>query len=257
MTAVTAREKTASLAQAAWRKYVPNRVRDTVNRMRTTRREAAWRRPRDLGELRRTTPFSTWGSSRGGSIARSYIAQFMEQHSADIRGRALEIAGDEYVRRFGSDVTQTDVLDVFADNPVATIVADIADAPNIPDNNFDCVLVTQVLSWIYDVRAPFQTAERILAPSGVLLATTPGICRIAPVEAELFGQWWHLTAMSAKRVAEEVFGEGNVEVQTYGNVLAAAGWLFGLGQYDLTPEELAVNDPAFEVIVAIRAVKRG
>jgi hypothetical protein len=45
-------------------------------------------------------------------------------------------------------------------------------------------------------------------------------------------------------------------VQTYGNVLAAAGTLFGLGQDDITPAELAINDPAFEVVVSIRAVKR-
>ena len=49
---------------------------------------------------------------------------------------------------------------------------------------------------------------------------------------------------------------GNVEVQTYGNVLAAAGFLYGLGEWDVSPEELAVHDPAFEVIVGIRAVKR-
>jgi SAM-dependent methyltransferase len=249
-------EGAASIFRNGWRKYVPTRVRVNVNRFRATRRDAAWQRPRNLGELRRTTPFSTWGSSRGGPIDRIYIGQFMQQHSADIRGRALEIAGDEYIRRYGTAVQQTDILDVFPDNPNATIVADLADAPNIADGSFDCVLVTQVLSWIYDVRAPFRTTHRILAPNGVLLATTPGICRIAPVEAELFGQWWHFTAMSAKRVAEEIFGEGNVEVQTYGNVLAAAGYLFGLGQDDLTPEELAVHDPAFEVVVAIRAVKQ-
>jgi SAM-dependent methyltransferase len=246
----------ASIFRNGWRKYVPTRLRVNVNRVRATRRDAAWRRPRDLGELRRTTPLSTWGSSRGGPIDRIYIAQFMQQHSADIRGRALEIAGDEYIRRYGTAVQQTDILDVFPDNPNATIVADLAGAPNIPNDSFDCVLVTQVLSWIYDVRAPFRTAHRILKSNGVLLATTPGICRIAPVEAELFGQWWHFTAMSAKRVAEEIFGEGNVEVQTYGNVLAAAGYLFGLGKYDLTPEELAVHDPAFEVVVAIRAMKQ-
>lgn len=224
--------------------------------MRAARREAAWRKPRKLGDLRRTTPLSTWGSSRGGSIARVYIGQFMEHHADDIRGRALEIAGDEYLRRYGKRVSQTDILDVLPDNPKATIIADLADAPNIPDNTFDCVLVTQVLSWIYDVRAPLRTAHRILVPGGVLLATTPGIARIAPVESKLFGEWWHFTSMSAKRVTEEVFGAGNVEIRAFGNVLSAAGFLFGLGQYDLTPEELAVHDPAFEVVVGIRAVKR-
>lgn len=256
MATVTRRERTASLVRTAWRNYVPHRLRANVERARGARRDAAWRKPRDLGELRRTTPFSTWGSSRGGPIDRVYIEQFMQEHAADIQGRALEIAGDEYIRRYGTAVRQTDILDVFPENPRATIVADLANAPDIPDDSFDCVLVTQVLSWIYDIRAPLRTAHRILAPNGVLLATTPGICRIAPVEAEMFGQWWQLTAMSAKRVAEEVFGEGNVDVQTYGNVLAAASWLFGLGQWDLTAEELAVNDPAFEVVVAIRAVKQ-
>jgi len=239
-----------------WRNYVPEPVRARVNAVRAARRDAAWRKPRKLGELRRTTPFSTWGASRGGSIVRVYIGQFMDRHAADIRGRALEIAGDEYVRRYGTDVQHVDILDVFATNPRATIVADLADAPNIPDDTFDCLLVTQVLSWVYDVRAPLRTAHRILAPGGVLLATTPGIARIAPVEADLFGEWWHFTSMSAKRVAEEVFGAGNVEVETAGNVLSAAGFLFGLGAWDLSAEELAVHDPAFEVMVGLRAVKR-
>ena len=243
-------------ARHIWRNHVPASLRDRINAVRATRREAAWRKPRNLGYLRRTTPFDTWGSGRGGSIARVYIAQFIEQHADDIRGRALEIAGDEYVRKSGRDVRQIEILDVFADNPKATIIADLADAHGIPDDAFDSVLVTQVLSWIYDLRAPLRTVHRILVPGGVLLATTPGIARIAPVESNLFGEWWHLTSMSAKRVTEEVFGTGNVEVQAFGNVLSAAGFLFGLGLYDLTLEELAVHDPAFEVIVGIRAVKR-
>lgn len=90
-----------------------------------------------------------------------------------------------------------------------------------------------------------------------MLATTPGIARLAPIESQLFGEWWHLTSMSAKRVTEEVFGAGNVEVQAYGNVLTAAAGLFGLGAYDLSPEEIAVRDSAFEVIVGIRAMKQG
>jgi SAM-dependent methyltransferase len=254
--AMTHRDRTVSAVRHVWRTYVPAPIRDGVNAVRLARREAAWRKPRDLGDLRRTTPFSTWGASRGGSIARAYIAQFMELHAADIHGRALEIAGDEYIRRYGKDVRQTDILDVFESNSRATIVADLADAPNIPDDTFDCVLITQVLSWIYDVRAPLRTAHRILVPGGVLLATAPGIARIAPVESDLFGEWWHFTSMSAKRVTEEIFGVGNVEVEAFGNVLAAASFLFGLGSWDLSPEELKVRDPAFEVIIGIRAIKQ-
>jgi SAM-dependent methyltransferase len=234
---------------------VPAATRQRISGLRAARRDAAWRKPRKLGALRRTTPFSTWGSSRGGPIDRVYIDRFIEQHASDVRGRVLEIAGDEYATRYGRDVRQVDVLDVFPDNTKATIIGDLADAPSIPSDAFDCVLVTQVLSWIYDVRAPLRSVHRILVPGGVLLATTPGIARIAPVESELFGEWWHFTSMSAQRVTEEIFGIGNVEVETFGNVLAAAGFLYGLGRFDLTPAELAVHDPAFQVTIGIRAVK--
>jgi len=247
---------TVSAARHVWRNYVPASVRGRVNELRAARRERAWRKPRNLGDLRRTTPFTTWGEARGGPFDRYYIEQFIQQHAADLHGRVLEIAGDEYIRKFGADVRQADILDIREDNPQATFVADIADAPNIPDHTFDCVLVTQTLLLVYDARAALRTAHRILLPGGVMLATTPGICRITPIESKTFGDWWRLTSMSAKRLTEEAFGAGNVEVQTYGNVLAAAGFLFGLGLNDLTPEELAVHDPAFEVTIGIRAVKR-
>ena len=71
----------------------------------------------DLGDLRRTTPFTTWGESRGGPIDRYYVEQFMARHATDIRGRVLEVAGDEYVSRFGTAVRQADILDIKEDNP--------------------------------------------------------------------------------------------------------------------------------------------
>ncbi len=243
-------------ARRIWRERVPPPIRDRVNARRAARREASWRRRRNLGELRRTTPFTTWGSSRGGPIDRIYIGEFLERHAADIRGRVLEVAGDEYVTRYGRGVTRTDILDVFDTNPRATIIADLAHGEGIPDDTFDCLVVTQVLLFVKDVSAALRTCHRILAPGGVLLATTPGISRIAPIESELFGEWWHLTSWSARSLAEEAFGAGNVEVRAYGNVLAAASFLFGLGAWDLDPDELAVHDPAFEVILGIRAVKR-
>jgi len=243
-------------ARQLWRSTVLASIREPVNARRAARREAAWRRPRRLGELHRTTPITTWGSSRGGPLDRVYIGQFVEQHAADVRGRVLEIAGDEYVTRFGCGVTRADILDVFDDNPKATIVANLVDPHVIPENTFDCLIVTQVMLLVEDVPAALRSCHRILAPGGVLLATTPGISRLAPIESATLGQWWHLTSRSARSLAEDAFGSGNVDVQTYGNVLTAAGFLYGLGEWDVSREELAVHDPAFEVIIGIRAVKR-
>ncbi len=243
-------------ARQFWRTRVPASVRDRANHARAARRDAAWRRPRNLGDLRRLEPFSTWGSSRDGPIDRIYINQFIEKHAADVRGRALEVMDDHYIARYGTGVTQVDILDVDESNPKATFYADIVDAPNVPDDTFDCVVLTQVLPLVYDGRAALETVRRILVPGGVMLATTGGISRLAPIESPVYGHWWHYTSMSAKRLAEEVFGAGNAEVETYGNVLAATGFLYGLGLHDLSMEELSVRDPAYEVTIAIRAVKR-
>jgi ubiquinone/menaquinone biosynthesis C-methylase UbiE len=141
-------------------------------------------------------------------------------------------------------------------NPEATIVGDLANAPHIPSDSYDCAIVTQTLQFVYDVRAALATLHRILAPGGVLLATVPGITKISPPEDEEYGEWWHYTERSLRRLGEEAFGAGNVEATAYGNVLSASGFLYGLAAGDLKPEELDARDPLYEVIVAVRAVKR-
>lgn len=219
----------------------------------------AWRRarPPKLGDLKRVTPIDpNWGFERGTPIDRVYVERFVGGHAADIRGRVLEIAAPDYATKFGSGFAQVDVLMAREGNPLATIVGDLADAPHIPDGSFDCAIVTQTLQFVYDARAALATLHRILAPGGVLLATVPGITKISPPEDEEFGEWWHFTARSVRRLAEEAFGEGNVEVEAYGNVLAAAGFLYGLAASDLRPDELDARDRLFEVIVGLRAVRR-
>ena len=218
-----------------------------------------WRRsrPLELGALRRTTPVDpNWGYERGTPIDRVFVDRFIGERAADVRGRVLEIAAPDYTTRYGTDVTRVDILMAQDGNPEATIVGDLTDAPQIPSNSFDCAIVTQTLQFVYDVRAALATLHRILAPNGVLLATVPGITKISPPEDEQFGEWWHFTLRSVHRLAEEAFGAGSVETRSYGNVLSAAGFLYGLAASDLTPEELRVHDRLYEVTVALRAVKR-
>ena len=185
-----------------------------------------------------------------------YVERFIEDHAGDIRGRVLEIAAPDYTNRFGTGVEQVDILHATDGNPQATIVGDLADAPHIPSDTFACAIVTQTLQFVYDVRSALETLHRVLAPSGVLLATVPGITKISPPEDEVWGEWWHYTARSVRRLAEEAFGEGNVEVRSYGNVLTATGFLYGLAASDLQPEELSTEDRLYEVVIGLRAVKR-
>ena len=214
------------------------------------------RRPPDLGDLRRVTPIdANWGFERGTPIDRYYVGRFVGANASDIRGRVLEIAAPDYTRRFGTGVAQVDVLMAKEGNPEATIVGNLTDAPQIPSDAFDCAIVTQTLQFVWDVRAAIATLHRILAPGGVLLATVPGLTKLSPPEDEEYGEWWHYTARSARRLAEEAFGEGNVEVEAYGNVLSAAAFLYGLAASDLRPDELDARDRLYEVTIGVRARK--
>jgi SAM-dependent methyltransferase len=242
---------------AGWRRYVPASARRRLRPVRAAYVDWRKRRPVRLGALRRTTPIDpNWGYERGTPVDRIYVERFVGAHAGDIRGRVLEIAASDYTSRFGVGVESSDVLMAKEGNPEATIVGDLTDAPQIPSDAFDCAIVTQTLQFVYDVRSALTTLHRILAPGGVLLATVPGITKISPPEDAEWGEWWHYTGRSMSRLAGEAFGAENVEVQTYGNVLAASGFLYGLAASDLKAEELDAHDPLFEVVVGLRAVKR-
>jgi SAM-dependent methyltransferase len=244
-------------ALTGWRRFVPASARRRLRPLRSAVVERRRRRPPKLGDLRRVTPIDpNWGFERGTPIDRVYVEEFVSSHAADISGRVLEIAAPDYTTRFGCEVEHVDILMATEGNPQATIVGDLTEAPQIPSDGFDCAIVTQTLQFVYDVRAALATLHRVLAPGGVLLATVPGITKISPPEDEEYGEWWHFTARSARRLAEEAFGAGNVEARSYGNVLSAAGFLYGLAASDLKPEELGAHDRLYEVVVGVRAVKR-
>jgi SAM-dependent methyltransferase len=213
----------------------------------------------DFGDLRRVEPVSRdFAADRGRALDRHFIESFLARNTSDVRGRVLEIGEDTYTRRYGGErVTHSEVLHVREGNPRATIVADLADAPQIPDATFDCIVLTQTLHLIYDARSAVRTLQRILKPGGVLLLTVPGISPV-PVKSQWGSTWyWAFTQLSVQRMLAEVFGESAVAVEVHGNVLAATAFLQGLAAEELSREELAVVDPDFPVIVGARAVRAG
>jgi SAM-dependent methyltransferase len=243
-------------ALTGWRRFVPAGVRRRLRPARQAFVDRRSSRPPKLGDLRRVTPIDpNWGFERGTPIDRVYVERFIGAHAADIRGRVLEIAAPDYTSRFGRGVERVDILMASEGNPEATIVGDLTNAPQISDDSFDCAIVTQTLQFVYEVSSALRTVHRILAPGGVLLATVPGLTKISRIEDELYGEWWHFTGRSVRRLAEEAFGSGNVDVETYGNVLAASGFLYGLASSDLKAEELDAHDPLYEVVIGLRAVK--
>lgn len=204
----------------------------------------------------RLSPFSRrFGYDRGLPIDRYYIESFLTNAAPAIRGHVLEIGGNEYTKRFGRDrVTTSDVLHV-EPGPGVTIVADLQSAPNINSSTFDCIICTQTLQFIFDTASTIRTLHRILKPGGTVLVTTAGIAQIARLDAARFGEYWRFTGQSLQRLFEGIFSPADVQTETYGNVLAAAAFLYGLSVEDLRPDELSFRDPDYEVTVALRATK--
>jgi SAM-dependent methyltransferase len=211
-----------------------------------------------FGSLRRVTPISdTFGYDRGLPIDRYYIERFLQEHSGTIRGRVLEVGDSTYTSRFGSDaaVERADILDVRADNPRATIVGDLTEPDRFSADAFDCVICTQTLPYIYDVHSAVRTLHRILRPGGTVLATVTSVSRVWTKGDRLYGDYWRFTSRSSRLLFEQVFDSEQIAVASYGNVLAAASFLYGLATSELRRDELDYNDPDIPLLIGIKARK--
>lgn len=237
----------AAVAMYLEQRLRPDRYRGLLQQARRVAQ------PARLGTLRRTTPLSaSWGADRGSPIDRYYIEQFVAEHRRDIRGHVLEVRDSRYTDAYGGNVTRREVVDIDPTNRRATIIANLSAADAISDNRFDCFVLTQTLQFIYDYRAAVAHAQRMLRPSGVLLATVPSISR---VDRRLAADYWRFTGAACTALFGELFGADNVQVRSYGNVLAAIAFLAGMAHQELSAAELTAHDEHFPVIIAIRAVK--
>jgi SAM-dependent methyltransferase len=214
-----------------------------------------------FGDLRRLQPIGPlFGLHRGDDldlcIDRYYITHFLAHYAPDIRGHVLEIADNVYTRRFGGEkVRRSDILYAPPGHPQATLVADLTRADHLPSDTFDCIILTQTLQYIFEVGTAIRTLYRLLRPGGVLLVTCPGISQMSPHDRSQWGEYWRFTSMSLSALLTACFPAENVDVQGYGNVLAALAFLHGLLIPELEGQELAYHDPDYELLIAGRAVK--
>jgi SAM-dependent methyltransferase len=191
-----------------------------------------------------------FGFDRGQPVDRFYIERFLASEAGAIRGAVLEVEHDIYTRRFGgSRVTRSDVLYRNAGLPGATIVADLVDAPHIPSDTFDCIILIHTLQYIFDAAAALRTCRRILKPGGTLLVAVPFIGQYSPGDRELWGEYWRFSRMALARMLAAAFGGKMVCVDAYGNALAATAFLHGIAAGELSPRELDHYDPDYDLIV--------
>ncbi len=223
------------------RRYTRSRQRPRIGRV-------------DFGDLAGTEPICReFGNFRGRPLDRYYIESFMAANATLITGRVLEVGERLYTEQFGRNVAKSDMCNYF-DIPDATYVADLTDAPQIPDGTYDCVVITQTLQLIYDVQAVTATLHRILKPGGTVLCTIPGFSQLG--DPRWAAQWyWNFTQYSAQRLFDDEFGADRVHVDVHGNVLAATAFLHGVSLEEMDPADLDVVDPEYPVILGVRATR--
>lgn len=207
------------------------------------------------GDFYRTTPFSkSFGYDRGGPIDRYYIENFLKDEADSIKGCVLEIGDNDYTRRFGkTNVKESEILHANGKN-FGTIIGDLSNAPHIPDNSFDCIILTQTLHLVYDSKVVIQTCYRILKPGGSLLLTVPGITPMDYNERERTWLWSFTDRVIEKILAEE-FSKNYIEINTFGNVYVASAFLYGMGLPELKKDMLDFHDPKMQVIITAKAIK--
>jgi SAM-dependent methyltransferase len=232
----------------------PVEMRRSELGIRRRRRVARLRRPAWLGTIRRTTPLSEhWGRERGTPVDRYYIERFLAENRQAITGRVLEVMNADYTRRFGTGVARSDVLDVDAGNPVATVVADLAAADTIEASSVDCFILTQTLQYVFELERAVEHIHRILRPGGTVLCTVPAVSRIGTRELE--SEWWRFTPAACTRLFEGRFPRDALEVHGRGNVLTCIAFLAGMAAEELKPRELDTDDPFHPLLVTVRATK--
>ena len=229
-------------------------IRSGIDRVTRAVRRAPGRLAMRVGRISKATPLSTnWGFDRGEPVDRFYIASFLATHAEDIRGHVLEVAEDLYSSRFGGEhITRLDILSLHW-RPSATIIGDFTDPSTLPSGQFDCIILTQTLQYVFDLNAGVAQLRRALRPGGILLLTAPALTPIK--EGEEKASWyWSFTETSLRRLLSGSFDAEDLEISVYGNLNAATGFLHGAAVEDIGAGKLRKLDPEYPVIVAARAV---
>ena len=222
-----------------------------------SRRVAPLHDPRSSETFGVVTPIDpNWGFERGTPIDRVYVERFVGAHAADIRGRVLEIAAPDYTNTFGRGVEQVDILMATEGNPQATIVGDLTDAPHIPTTRSTARSSRRRSSSSTTSAPRSRRCNESSRPAACCSRPCPDSRRSRRLEDEEFGEWWHYTGRSVRRLAEEAFGAGERRGRDVRERPRGVGFLYGLAASDLESEELDAHDPLYEVVIGLRAVKR-
>jgi GT2 family glycosyltransferase len=212
-------------------------------------------------QLRRLQPLGN-GRQSGTPIVRYYWDNFLQQHQADIQGRALEIGTTHTIRRYGGQaVTDAEALDLTAHSPEITVVADLSRADHVPSNQYDCFVNQFTMHLIYNVEAALYHAVRILKPGGVLLINFPCVDYYFSKSLDMgtgmpFFLFWWFTPIQVENLLRQLgLSMADYSLRVYGNLFSRVAYQMNLPAEELTAHELAYEDAGHPLLICVRVVK--
>lgn len=190
-----------------------------------------------------------YGVDRGGSICRYYLDEFLSEYRNVIKGRVLEIGDRNYTKKYGENVQESYVLhfDEVDKESKLDFTGDLRNGEGIEKSFYDCIILTQVLNFIEDIKETPDILINALKPGGKLLVSVAGISAICRYDMDKYGQYWNFTDKSIKNMFTR--NDTECKVWTKGNCKVACTFLQGMGCVELTKQELDDTDEDFQVVI--------
>lgn len=192
---------------------------------------------------------------RGTPIDRFYIEQFLKENEECICGICMEVADDHYTKKYGGDRVCKSIVTHVKGWGDHSIKANFETGEGIEEDMADCIICTQVMQYIFDLKAAFLNIYRSLKPNGVALITLPGIKSLSLFDNDNWGERWSFTEKSAVELCERTVTNGKFEVNSYGNVKVSIAYLYGLCVEDICIEDFSYSDPQFPFLITLKILK--
>jgi SAM-dependent methyltransferase len=170
-----------------------------------------------------------------------------------LRPRLAAFAAPGLVLGVNAELGWTDVLPAAADVNVLGAAGRFERALAAIES-VDWVVLDRCLQWLPEMAVALEEVVGRLRPGAALVTLFTGIAR---AERGDRAPLWSVAPYAARRLHEERRELDRVEVEQSGNVTLALAWIYRLPADDLTEGELTAVDPAYPVLVAVTASRRG
>jgi hypothetical protein len=179
-----------------------------------------------------------FGFSRGTPIDRYYIEKFIEKNRNYISGNVLEFGDNYYYKKYAnSKNSRCDIFTSELEFKTGRKDKIYGDLTKVNPENFtqyDCIICTNVLNFIFDIDSATIGITKLLKPNGICILTLAGYStHISKYDYDRWGDYWRFTDKSAELLFNNYLEI--VDKNLYGNYFAASAQINGYSLEDIDP----------------------